>query len=169
MTFNYITGRVADAFTVAGGARLGFFSGKVDNLLEDMQILKPTLFNTVPRLLNRIYTGMYSLGERNSVILIHVQVLCKAHFKHQDQKELFSAKRLLLNWKTLNKAKALNTLSMIDSYLTRCVKCLVVVYALSILVLHLWARKLCNFCVSLYLQTFESPMAQLRPTQVCDL
>lgn len=50
---------MADAFTVAGGASLGFFSGKVDNLLEDMQILKPTLFNTVPRLLNRIYTGKH--------------------------------------------------------------------------------------------------------------
>lgn len=78
MTFNYITGRVADAFTVAGGARLGFFSGKVDNLLEDMQILKPTLFNTVPRLLNRIYTGMYSL-EKEIQSYLYMYRYCAKH------------------------------------------------------------------------------------------
>lgn len=40
---------------MAVGARIGFFSGSIDTLLEDMQILKPTIFSAVPRLLNRIY------------------------------------------------------------------------------------------------------------------
>ena len=37
------------------GASIGFFGGDVRKLVEDIQILKPTVFNTVPRLLNRIY------------------------------------------------------------------------------------------------------------------
>ncbi|XP_062575832.1 long-chain-fatty-acid--CoA ligase 1-like isoform X2 [Saccostrea cucullata] len=37
------------------GCRVGFFRGDVKLLTEDMQALKPTLFITVPRLLNRIY------------------------------------------------------------------------------------------------------------------
>lgn len=37
------------------GCRIGFFRGDVKLLTDDMQALKPTLFITVPRLLNRIY------------------------------------------------------------------------------------------------------------------
>lgn len=37
------------------GVRVGFFSGNVLKLTEDMQILKPSFFPTVPRLFNRIY------------------------------------------------------------------------------------------------------------------
>mmetsp|Transcript_4415 Transcript_4415/g.7500 ORF Transcript_4415/g.7500 Transcript_4415/m.7500 type:complete len:405 (-) Transcript_4415:377-1591(-) len=37
------------------GMKVGFFSGNVLKLTEDMQVLKPTFFPTVPRLLNRIY------------------------------------------------------------------------------------------------------------------
>lgn len=41
---------------------MGFFRGDVKLLLEDVGALRPTLFLTVPRLLNRIY-------DRVSVIL----------------------------------------------------------------------------------------------------
>jgi long-chain acyl-CoA synthetase len=37
------------------GLKMGFFNGDVQKLTEDMQILKPTIFSTVPRLLNRVY------------------------------------------------------------------------------------------------------------------
>ncbi|KAL4228419.1 Long-chain-fatty-acid--CoA ligase 6 [Mactra antiquata] len=37
------------------GGQIGFFRGDVKLLLDDMQTLKPTLFFSVPRLLNRIY------------------------------------------------------------------------------------------------------------------
>ena len=37
------------------GCQVGFFRGDVKLLTEDMQTLRPTLFITVPRLLNRIY------------------------------------------------------------------------------------------------------------------
>ena len=37
------------------GARIGFFQGDVKKLVGDIQELKPTVFVSVPRLLNRIY------------------------------------------------------------------------------------------------------------------
>lgn len=43
------------------GAKVGFFQGDVKLLIEDMQALKPTLFVSVPRLLNRIYDKVYPL------------------------------------------------------------------------------------------------------------
>lgn len=37
------------------GAQIGFYQGDVKRLTEDMAELKPTIFATVPRLLNRLY------------------------------------------------------------------------------------------------------------------
>jgi len=37
------------------GMRIGFYSGSPLKLMEDMQILKPTAFASVPRLYNRIF------------------------------------------------------------------------------------------------------------------
>ncbi|TMW67702.1 hypothetical protein Poli38472_011322 [Pythium oligandrum] len=37
------------------GAAIGFYSGDVLKLMDDMAVLKPTVFAAVPRLLNRIY------------------------------------------------------------------------------------------------------------------
>lgn len=37
------------------GGRIGFFQGDVRKLMDDIKELKPTLFPTVPRLLNRVY------------------------------------------------------------------------------------------------------------------
>ncbi|XP_038060861.1 long-chain-fatty-acid--CoA ligase 1-like isoform X2 [Patiria miniata] len=48
------------------GARIGFFQGDIKMLLDDVQALRPTVFPSVPRLLNRIYdkvmTGVNSAG-----------------------------------------------------------------------------------------------------------
>lgn len=41
--------------SLACGMKVGFFGGNVLKLTEDMQILKPTFFPSVPRLFNRIY------------------------------------------------------------------------------------------------------------------
>lgn len=49
------------------GGRIGFFRGDVRQLTEDMQALKPTLFATVPRLLNRIYDKVL-MGVRGSKV-----------------------------------------------------------------------------------------------------
>lgn len=47
--------REVQVFLLGCGARIGFYSGDTNKLLEDIAILKPTFFPSVPRLLNRIY------------------------------------------------------------------------------------------------------------------
>ena len=47
--------RVCQAMVLQSGGRIGFFRGDIKLLIEDIQALKPTLFLSVPRLLNRIY------------------------------------------------------------------------------------------------------------------
>ncbi|KAM9326307.1 long-chain-fatty-acid--CoA ligase 5 [Gastrophryne carolinensis] len=47
--------RVVHTVAFCSGARIGFFQGDIRLLVDDMKALKPTLFPTVPRLLNRIY------------------------------------------------------------------------------------------------------------------
>ena len=37
------------------GAKVGFFRGDVKELVNDIQCLRPTIFVSVPRLLNRVY------------------------------------------------------------------------------------------------------------------
>lgn len=37
------------------GACVGFFGGEILKITEDLQILRPTIFPSVPRLLNRVY------------------------------------------------------------------------------------------------------------------
>ncbi|KAI9322692.1 hypothetical protein BX666DRAFT_2117895 [Dichotomocladium elegans] len=54
----HIFGRLVDMTTLIRGSRLGFFSGDVTKIVEDIQILKPTVFTSVPRLLNRVYASI---------------------------------------------------------------------------------------------------------------
>jgi long-chain acyl-CoA synthetase len=37
------------------GIKIGFFSGNVLKIIDDLSILKPTCFPTVPRLFNKIF------------------------------------------------------------------------------------------------------------------
>ena len=37
------------------GAHIGFYQGDVKKLVDDIKELKPTIFVSVPRLLNRVY------------------------------------------------------------------------------------------------------------------
>ncbi|KXN74894.1 acetyl-CoA synthetase-like protein [Conidiobolus coronatus NRRL 28638] len=55
------------------GAKVGFYSGDLSRLMEDAQLVKPTLFPTIPRILNRIKDTIiqnYSKGEddENSIL-----------------------------------------------------------------------------------------------------
>ena len=56
----HIFGRVCDLSIIQAGGRIGYFSGDVLQLLDDMQALKPTFMASVPRLLNRIYARIAS-------------------------------------------------------------------------------------------------------------
>jgi long-chain acyl-CoA synthetase len=42
-------------FSLLNGASIGYYSGDVLKLKEDMADLKPTVFGSVPRLYNRFY------------------------------------------------------------------------------------------------------------------
>ncbi|XP_064624929.1 long-chain-fatty-acid--CoA ligase 5-like isoform X2 [Lineus longissimus] len=47
--------RCCETFMLMSGCRIGFFRGDVRKLPDDIMALKPTMFVTVPRLLNRLY------------------------------------------------------------------------------------------------------------------
>jgi long-chain acyl-CoA synthetase len=44
------------------GGKIGFFSGSPLRILEDVQLLKPSFFPSVPRVLNRIYQAAMAAG-----------------------------------------------------------------------------------------------------------
>ncbi|GFN86278.1 long-chain-fatty-acid--coa ligase 5 [Plakobranchus ocellatus] len=52
--------RVIEACLLGVGARIGFFQGDVKKLMDDIKELKPTIFPSVPRLLNRFYDKVVS-------------------------------------------------------------------------------------------------------------
>ena len=47
--------RVCQAMILMSGGKIGFYRGDVKLLIEDIQALQPTLFVSVPRLLNQVY------------------------------------------------------------------------------------------------------------------
>src|SRR5437868_471816 len=49
------------------GAKIGFFSGDIKNLSDDMKVLKPTVVPVVPRLLNRIHDKVHSMVKGNKM------------------------------------------------------------------------------------------------------
>jgi len=59
--------RISQATVVSMGGKIGFFQGDIKKLVDDMKELKPTIFCTVPRLLNRIYSKITENLEKSSV------------------------------------------------------------------------------------------------------
>lgn len=55
-----------------GGAAIGFYSGDVQRLLDDITVLRPTVFCSVPRLWNRIYDKVYA----QHVVMLTISELC---------------------------------------------------------------------------------------------
>ncbi|XP_068112669.1 long-chain-fatty-acid--CoA ligase 5 [Hyperolius riggenbachi] len=55
--------RVVQTLIFCCGAKVGFFQGDIRLLTDDMKVLRPTVFPTVPRLLNRIYDGIKSAAK----------------------------------------------------------------------------------------------------------
>ncbi|SAM85910.1 related to Long-chain-fatty-acid--CoA ligase 6 [Ustilago bromivora] len=50
----HIYARLCEIIVIRTGGRVGYFNGDTTRLLEDMSILKPDMFPSVPRVLNRI-------------------------------------------------------------------------------------------------------------------
>ncbi|GAB4822406.1 hypothetical protein N2152v2_009452 [Parachlorella kessleri] len=54
----HIFDRTAEEFYLHLGASIGFWRGDIKGLVEDIGLLKPTIFPGVPRVFDRIYTGV---------------------------------------------------------------------------------------------------------------
>jgi long-chain acyl-CoA synthetase len=54
----HIYDRLACSYMLAVGGSIGFYSGDITKIKEDIQALKPTFFASVPRLYNKIYDGI---------------------------------------------------------------------------------------------------------------
>lgn len=59
--------RCCEAAVLMVGARIGFFSGDVRNLVDDMKVLKPTVIPCVPRVCNRIYSKTFAMASKSKV------------------------------------------------------------------------------------------------------
>ncbi|XP_032383984.1 long-chain-fatty-acid--CoA ligase 1 isoform X2 [Etheostoma spectabile] len=58
--------RVVEGLMIVNGARIGFFQGDIRLLSDDLNMLKPTVFPVVPRLLNRMYDKIF--GQANTTL-----------------------------------------------------------------------------------------------------
>ena len=54
----HVLERLFICFIISNGASIGFYSGDVQKLKDDLQELKPTVFPSVPRLFNRFHDAM---------------------------------------------------------------------------------------------------------------
>ncbi|KAL2890917.1 AMP-binding enzyme [Ceratocystis lukuohia] len=54
----HIYGRMVDTTALASGAKIGYFHGDVTALVDDMKLLKPSGFMSVPRLFNRFNSAL---------------------------------------------------------------------------------------------------------------
>ncbi|KAG8999667.1 hypothetical protein FRB94_006009 [Tulasnella sp. JGI-2019a] len=59
----HILERFMEISATAIGGQIGYFSGDPLRLMEDAQILKPTMFPSVPRVTNRIYLAVMQSGK----------------------------------------------------------------------------------------------------------
>ncbi|KAF5391921.1 hypothetical protein D9757_001788 [Collybiopsis confluens] len=59
----HIYERITELATMATGAQIGYFTGDPLRLIEDAQILRPSLFPSVPRVLNRVYQAAMLAGD----------------------------------------------------------------------------------------------------------
>ncbi|XP_060559682.1 long-chain-fatty-acid--CoA ligase 1-like isoform X2 [Ruditapes philippinarum] len=59
--------RLCEACMYSGGGRIGFFQGDVRKLLDDIKELQPTVFPSVPRLLNRVYDKVMAGASASAV------------------------------------------------------------------------------------------------------
>ncbi|CAK4147723.1 unnamed protein product [Aphanomyces euteiches] len=59
----HIFEQLVHAIMISNAAGIGFFQGDTRKLMEDLKTLRPTVFSTVPRLLNRMYDKVIQGGK----------------------------------------------------------------------------------------------------------
>ncbi|CAH2044536.1 unnamed protein product [Thlaspi arvense] len=64
----HIYERANQIMAVYGGVAVGFYQGDVLKLIDDLAVLRPTVFCSVPRLYNRIYDGVTSAVKSSGVV-----------------------------------------------------------------------------------------------------
>ncbi|KAF9425607.1 hypothetical protein BGZ76_003151 [Entomortierella beljakovae] len=81
----HVLERTCQSLMIAGGSRIGFFQGDTLKLLDDIAMLKPTLFISVPRLFNRIYdrvlASVRQKGGISEMLFNHAYAVKKANLK----------------------------------------------------------------------------------------
>ncbi|RYR70079.1 hypothetical protein Ahy_A03g016594 isoform B [Arachis hypogaea] len=56
----HVYDQIMETYCIYRGASIGFWQGDVRYLMEDVQVLKPTIFCGVPRVFDRVYAGINS-------------------------------------------------------------------------------------------------------------
>lgn len=68
----HIFDRVAEETFLCIGGKIGYWQGNVKKLMDDVAVLKPTIFVGVPRIFDRIYTGVSDKVRNMNAYLHHV-------------------------------------------------------------------------------------------------
>lgn len=66
--------RLVHIVMITHGAKVGFFTGDVRRLTDDIKALRPTLLPAVPRVLGRVYAGVWKKARENYVTraILHI-------------------------------------------------------------------------------------------------
>jgi long-chain acyl-CoA synthetase len=62
---------------VGMGGKIGFYQGDIKKLVDDMKEVKPTIFCTVPRLLNRIYAKVNTILRKKQLFFLSFVIIKK--------------------------------------------------------------------------------------------
>jgi long-chain acyl-CoA synthetase len=68
LTLAHILDRVVEEFALSVGAHIGYWQGDVKKLTEDIGALRPTLFVAVPRVLDRMKSGIESIIKKQGPV-----------------------------------------------------------------------------------------------------
>ncbi|VAI37334.1 unnamed protein product [Triticum turgidum subsp. durum] len=68
----HIFDQVIGNYCISKGASIGFWQGDIRYLMEDVQLMKPTIFCGVPRVYDRIYTGINQKIQSGGLIAKHL-------------------------------------------------------------------------------------------------
>ncbi|EIE18699.1 long chain acyl-CoA synthetase 4 [Coccomyxa subellipsoidea C-169] len=56
----HIFDRALEEMFLANGARIGYWRGSIEGVIDDLQALRPTLFIGVPRVFDKVYDGVFA-------------------------------------------------------------------------------------------------------------
>lgn len=93
----HIFDRLTEELLISTGASIGFWRGDIKLLMDDLKELKPTVFCAVPRVLDRIYSGLIkriSSGGFLKYSLFNIAYAYKLHnmsrgYKHEEAAPMF--------------------------------------------------------------------------------